>query len=49
MKRLYPLLLSLALVGQASWADDLMDNADLAPGNDLGDPVIIRPVPVRLR
>ena len=25
--------------------DDLMDNADLAPGNDLGEPVIIRLLP----
>ncbi len=45
MKRLHPLLLSLALAGQAQ-ADDLMDNADLAPGNDLGEPVIIRLLPV---
>ena len=44
MNRLYPLLLCLALAGQAQ-ADDLMDNADLAAGNDLGDPVIIRLLP----
>ena len=44
MKRLYSLLLCLALAGQACWAEDLLDNADLAPGNDLGEPVIIRPV-----
>ena len=45
MKRLYSLLLCLALAGQACWAEDLMDNADLAPGNDLGEPVIIRLLP----
>ena len=45
MKRLYLLLLGLALVGQACWAEDLLDNADLAPGNDLGEPVIIRLLP----
>ncbi|MDW9404342.1 curlin, partial [Pseudomonas soli] len=35
MNALFPLLLCLALGGQA-WADDLMDNADLAAGSDLG-------------
>ena len=45
MRRLYSLLLGLAVVGQACWAEDLLDNADLAPGNDLGEPVIIRLLP----
>jgi minor curlin subunit len=44
MKRLSPLLLCLALGGQA-WADDLMDNADLAAGNDLGEPLVLRLLP----
>ena len=39
MNALYPLLLSLALTGQAL-ADDLMDNADLAVGSDLGDVLV---------
>lgn len=45
MPRLPTLLLCLALIGQAH-ADDLMDNADLAAGNDLGEPLLVRLLPV---
>ena len=44
MNGLTPLLLCLALLGQAQ-ADDLMDNADLGPGVDLGESLLPQQVP----